>query len=348
MNVEYSAIAAKLRAMYSKFLTKEDYGELLTKKSVNDICAYMKSTAGYGEALSGVSERSIHRGEMELLLYSEIMNEYVRIYNFIDHTKRKLIEFWFMRQEVEFLKREIRHIYTHEERSSDEVNQGRFDAFFKTHTKINRDIMSGAKSLSDCIEACANTPYSEPLKRAESLGADLFSIGMMLDSHYYSAVWRTIGRNLKGEQEELFRKLLGSEIDMLNLMWIYRGKKYFDFPNEIIFTYLLPVRYRLTEDTVKQLVNTDGAARFTELAAELTSYGRLFENCDNGIFPEENFRYLFSGYSRNIFVNHTESLAAIYAYLNLKEVEFDNITTITEGIRYSLNSESIRKHIGIQ
>lgn len=347
MSAEYSAIAAKLRAMYSKFLKKEDYEELITRKSVNDICSYLKSTDGYREVLADVNERGIHRGQMELLLYQEIMNEYVRIYNFIDNTKRGLIDFWFMRHEVEFLKREIRYIYTHEERSSDEVNQGRFDAFFETHTKINREIMSNAKSLSDCVEACKDTPYGEPLKRAQSLDADLFSIGMMLDTYYYASLWRFVRRNLSGEQEELFKRLMGSEIDMLNLMWIYRGKKYFEFKNEIIFTYLLPVRYRLTEDMIKKLVGAETVEKFVSSALELTPYGGLFENYDNSIFPEENYRVMYNKISKSIFVNHTESIAAIYAYLNLKEVELDNITTITEGIRYSLNSDFIRKHIGI-
>ena len=144
MSVEYSAIAAKLKAMYSKFLTRDDYEQLLERKSVNDICSYLKSTPGYGEVLEQVNERDIHRGQMEILLEQEMVDEYVRLYNFMDNSKRTVMEFWFMRREIAFLKREIRYIYTHEERSNDEVNQSKFDAFFETHTKINREIMHNA------------------------------------------------------------------------------------------------------------------------------------------------------------------------------------------------------------
>ena len=109
---------------------------------------------------------------MEILLEQEMVDEYVRLYNFMDDSKEEpLWNFAFMRREIAFLKREIRYIYTHEERSNDEVNQSKFDAFFETHTKINREIMHNAKSLSDCIEACKNTPYSEPLQRAENVTA---------------------------------------------------------------------------------------------------------------------------------------------------------------------------------
>jgi V/A-type H+-transporting ATPase subunit C len=347
MSVEYSAIAAKLKAMYSRFLTREDYEELLTRKSVNDICAYLKSTEGYRDVLADVNERNIHRGTMEIMLEQEIMDEYVRLYNFMDHANREVLAFWFRERETEFLKREIRYIYTHEERSSDEINQGRFDAFFETHTKINREVMRNAKSLADCIEACKDTPYAEPLQRAENIDADFFSMGMMLDSYFYSSMWHSINRNRDREQCDLSKRLIGTKIDMLNLMWIYRGKKYFDFKNEIIFTYLLPIRYRLSEDVLKQLVNTDGAERFVEAVETLTPYGRLFEDCDKEKFPEENYRYIYNKLSKSIFVNHSQSMVAVYAYLNLKEVELNNITTITEGIRYNLNSEYIREHIGM-
>ncbi len=347
MNVEYSAVAAKLKAMYSRFLTDSDYIELLAKKNVTDVCAYLKSTPGYNYALEDVNERNIHRGAMELLLEQDIMNEYIRLYNFVDHDKRELLAFWFMRREVEFLKSEIRYIYTHEERNKDEINQNKFDAFFSTHTKINRELMENASSLSDCIEACKDTPYAAALKRAENLDADFFSMGMLLDAYLYNAIWHTAEKKLKGEQVKLFKNLIGSKIDMLNLLWIYRGKKYFGFENEIIFTYILPIRYRLTEDIIRQLVTADSIERFTDIVKISTSYGGLFEDCDKGKFPEENYRYIYRNLSKSIFVNHSESMVAIYAYLNLKEVELNNITSITEGIRYNLNTESIRKHVGI-
>lgn len=347
MSVEYSAIAAKLRAMHSKFLTGEDWEQLLAKKTVNDICAYLKTTPGYSDVLSGVDEKNIHRGEMELLLEEDIVNEYVRLYNFMDFNNREVMKSWFMRREVEFLKHEIRYIYTHEQRSDDEINRGKFEAFFKSHTKINREVMHSAASISDCIAACENTPYAQPLKRAESLGADLFSLGMILDTFFYRQMWLSAKRNLDKTQHALFKKMTGSHIDMLNLMWIYRGKKYFKFENEIIFTYLLPIHYRLSENMIKQLVQAESAERFTELASK-TIYEELFEGCEEGIFPEENYNRMYKRLSSAIFVNHTESIVAVYAYLDLKAIELNNITTITEGIRYSLNPDFIRRHIGIQ
>ncbi len=348
MSVKYSAIAAKLRAMHSSFLTGGDYERLLSKKSVNEICAYLKSAPGYCDALADVNERGVHRGEMERMLERDIMDEYVRIYNFVDFSDREIMNLWFMRRELRFLKREIRHIYTHEKCVGDDIDRGTFNDFFDSHTKIDKDIMQSASSLSDCIKACEKTPYAEPLRRAESLEVDFFSAGMVLESFYYRYIWKTGQRRLNKEQLGLFRKLMGSQIDMLNLMWIYRGKKYFSFENEMIFTYLLPVQYRLKENTVKRLVMTSDTESFTELVKSSTPYGELFDNYDNGIFPEENYNRIYRRLSENIFVSYTETIVAVCAYLNLKEEEIKNITTIIEGVRYGLNPDFIREHIGMQ
>ena len=346
MEAQYSAIAAKLKAMRANFLTDEDFEGLLQKDCVNDICAYLKSTKGYGEILADINERDVHRGEIEILLYQDMVNEYERLYNFLDHSKREIMSFWFMRHELEFLKSEIRYIYTHEKRRQDEISQGRFDVFFKMHTKINREIMNKATSLEDCIEACKDTPYCEALKRAASLNADFFSMGMMMEAMYYAQVWKTINLRFDKSQRELIKRHMGTKIDLLNLMWIYRGKKYFNFSSEIIFTYLLPVRYRLSEDAFRQMVNAQSVEEMINVARR-THYASLFDNIEKGVFIEENYSRITYRLAKDIFTNHTASMAAVYAYLSLKEIEVKKITTIIEGIRYSQNPDSIREHIAI-
>lgn len=346
MNSEYCAISAKLKSMYSKFLTREDYEQLLSKKTVSEICSYLKSLPAYVSVLDTVNERDIHRGQMEILISMEIVDEYLRLYDFLDSSKREVLKFWFMRREILFLTRELRYIFTHESRNADEVSRDRFDAFFETHTKIDRELMLNAKSLSDCIEACKNTPYAEPLQRAENLGSDFFSVSMILEMFYYTSIWPTVSRTLDRDQADLFKKALGSKIDALNILWIYRGKKYFDFEEEIIFTYLIPIRYRLTEDLIKELVRAEKIESFIDLVSQ-TKYASLFDGIEDGIFPEENHMTLIRKIDKNMFFNHPQSLIAVYTYLDLKELELDNIKTVVEGIRYGKTADEIRPHIHI-
>lgn len=347
MNAEYSAISAKLKAMYSKFLKKEDYEQLLSKQTVGEICGYLKSLPAYSDVLSGVSERDVHRGQMEILISSEIVDEYLRLYEFLDSSKREILKFWFMRREIQFLTGELRHIFTHEARNKNQMSRDKFDAFFETHTAIDRELMLNATSLSDCIEACKNTPYALPLQRAEQLDSDFFSVSMMLEMFYYTSIWHTVGTRLDKKQEELFKKALGSKIDALNILWIYRGKKYFSFEDEIIFTYIIPVRYRLSEDIIKEMVTANSIADFIGVVSR-TKYSSLFDGIDEGVFPEENYIDFIRKLYKTMFFNHPQSLIAVYTYLELKELELDNLKTVIEGVRYSKSADMIRPHIHIE
>lgn len=346
MNSDYCAISAKLKSMYSKFLSKEDYEQLLSKRTVSDICAYLKTLPAYASVLDSVSERDTHRGQIEILISKEIFDEYVRLYDFLDSSKRAVLKFWFMRREIMFLTRELRYIFTHESRNSDTVSKDKFDAFFETHTKIDRELMLNAASLSDCIEACKNTPYAESLRRAESLGSDFFSVSMILEMFYYTSIWHTVSRTLDRTQADLFKKALGSKIDALNILWIYRGKKYFNFEDEIIFTYLIPIRYRLTEDLIKELVYAEKIENFIDIVSQ-TKYASLFDGVNDGIFPEENYMTFIRKIDKTMFFTHPQSLIAVYTYLDLKELELDNIKTVVEGIRYGKTADGIRPHIHI-
>lgn len=344
MSAKYSAIAAKLKAMYANALSKEDFVALSEKKSVGEICGYLKNSEGYGDALEALDASDVHRGQIEFLMEEKILLDILKIFNFTDNAYNEVMDFIFARREIEFLKRQINHIYTHQKRSEDKMSYARFNAFFNSHTKIDREIMENAASLEDCIEACRNTRYAEPLRRAMKAGADYFSVAMLLDSYYYKSFWKTVNTRLPQSERGGFLKILGSNIDMLNIMWIYRGKKFFDFENEIIFTYLIPVRYRLGEDTLKALVNADGVDAFLREVSN-TPYSELFNSIDK--FPEESHRRIEERIAKSVFTMNTQSLSAIYAYVKLKRSEIRKITTVIEGVRYGMSPDWIRAHIEI-
>jgi V/A-type H+-transporting ATPase subunit C len=346
MDGNYNAISAKLQAMYSNHLTDNDFKQLLEKKSVNDICAYLKNDTAYAEVLSGLDERDAHRGHLEFVLKQKMLSEYMRMYQFMDLKKRNILKFWWMRHEIEYLKRSIRYIFNHEKQVDDVIDQQNKD-FFMEHTKIDWEALAHAKTFSDCVKACENTPYADVLARAENLNADLFSVGMLLDSYYYVSLWRAKDLLLDKEGAKIFETLIGPTIDMLNMTWIYRGIKYFHFDKELIYTYLIPVRYLLTEEMIIGMVEAESPEAMS-LIAQKTRYAPLFDGVEDGFFVEENYRRMMNQRAKSVFVNHPRSMAAVFAYFNLQEVEIFNVTMVIEGIRYSLNTDFIRQHVRIE
>ena len=67
-----NAILAKARSMYSRRLTQQNYDELLKRRSINDLVAYLKSETAYSGILADLKEVNVHRGQLETLLNKEI------------------------------------------------------------------------------------------------------------------------------------------------------------------------------------------------------------------------------------------------------------------------------------
>ncbi|MCD8391346.1 MAG: V-type ATPase subunit, partial [Firmicutes bacterium] len=329
MSAQYAAIAAKLKAMYAKTISDAEMAQLAEKQTVGEICDYLKSTEAYRDVLEDIDEENAHRGIIELRMKKKLMDDFFRIYEFSDRQFMTVMDFVFRRREVEFLKNEIHYIYTKDERKPKPEAESAFESFFEKYTKIDKDAMQNAKTLDDCYAACKNTCYAEPLGRAANLNADFFTTGTLLDAYYFQLTRRDIKSKIPANHSKGIKRIIGTTVDMLNLLWIYRGKKYFNFANEMIFTYILNMPYRLTRETIKRLADSESVDAFLD-AARKTPYAALFDGVEDGVFPEENYQYMEHKIAKSVFRLETDSPAAIIAYDRLKSYEIWRITIIIE------------------
>lgn len=338
---DYSAVSAKIRSMYGKHLELSDYENLLSKGSVSEMCAYLKNETAYGDVFSDVNPGDMHREVIEHRLAIEAADEYARIYSFLDASQQSILEFWHYRSEIKFLKGCLMNVMGHESKPLDAPETTKF---LESHTKIKIDKCINAKSLSDFVEATDQTPYKEIFLRATGAGANFFTIAMTLDGFYFKKLFDKAENLLSEEEVASLKKLIGSKSDMLNIMWIYRGKKYFKMDPELIYTYIIPVRFKLTGEMLKSLVTAETPEAIPALL-EGSAYEGLFYKADEGFFAEENYRRMLYKNAKAFFRKEPDSMAAIFAYLYLKRFEVLNITCAIEGIRYGIEPEAILKRI---
>ncbi len=72
------AIATKARAMYGARVTAADCEELVKKRSVGEVAAYLRDNTHYREVLTQVDPSAIHRGQLENFLRSLSYIQYRR------------------------------------------------------------------------------------------------------------------------------------------------------------------------------------------------------------------------------------------------------------------------------
>lgn len=64
----------------------------------------------------------------------------------------------------------------------------------------------------------------------------------------------------------MIEESFGSEIDMKNLCWIYRQKRYYNMPGELIFATIIPIHYKIPREALIEMIRTPDADSFVALA----------------------------------------------------------------------------------
>lgn len=340
--IAYSGIVTKISSMRAKLLKKEDYYALASMGTVMDIIAYLKEKKSYGELLRQMDDSLYHRGNIEKILIQSLYNDYTKLYRFSNKKQRELLKLFLRRYEVDLINYCLRIVFNHYKMTFDLDYK---KPFFDKYSDIDIDLLITSKDIIDLVDNLKGTEYYEPLLQVRESGAEgLFDYDLALNLYYFSTMWKKGRKLLSKKDYELFTKSVGTEIDLMNLQWIYRTKKYYHMPAPDIYTMLIPIEYRLSDRTIKLLVEAPTVEEFFRILNEKTSYGKKYR------FDEEHriedivekcLHQLYITASRK----HPYSIASLYVYLFLKEEEMNKITTVLECIRYGLSERETLQYL---
>jgi hypothetical protein len=122
-------------------------------------------------------------------------------------------------------------------------------------------------------------------------------------------------------------RLKGTEMDLINITWVYRLLHYHGQRGAEILTHLIPVTYRLTAESLIHM-SESGEALLEEVSKG--PYKGVFGNFTR---PEHSGNLYLAGlYTRESRLN-PGTLAPVMAYLFYKQMEIENKTAITEGLK---------------
>ena len=152
----------------------------------------------------------------------------------------------------------------------------------------------------------------------------LYDYNLALDLYYYTSTWKEQKKILKKSDLELFMRDRGSKIDLLNIQWIYRAKKYYNMKPADIYLMLIPIHYKLSTELVKDMVEAPGVEEFENVVIR-TTYARHY-NFKQNLTMEQMYadclHHLYTADRRR-----SDSVSAINTYLLLKEEELKKLTT---------------------
>ena len=339
----YSGITTKVRAMSAKLLTEKDFDTIAGLQSVTDAVEYLKEKEAYASYMNRMDISLYHRGNVEKVLYQSLFDDYSRIFRFAGMEQKTFLKLYWKRYEVDLINYCLRIVFNHYEKPFDLEYK---KEFFDRYSQISIDKLITSKNINELVDNLKDTEYYNALCRIrDSEAATLFDYDLALDLYYFLTMWKKGKSILKGKEQKIFLKDCGTKIDLLNLQWIYRAKKYYHMLPPDIYSMTIPIHYRISLDEFKILVETPTLEQF-EAEVEKTYYAKKY----NYMQTDKTLEQMYKDCLRKLYLtdkrNNPYSVAIIQTYLFLKEEEIYKLTTALECIRYGLPKGETLGYLG--
>ncbi|MDR2606235.1 MAG: V-type ATPase subunit [Oscillospiraceae bacterium] len=335
-----NALTAKVHALRSRRITDEQYRELLTRKSVSEICSYLQSATRYAEVLAGVQAHTIHRRQLENLIRELRFVEYGRLMAYTAVTGESFYDYFIIAAEIEQILQFIRFLI-----EGDPAQYGlQYPQYLKKYFRLKLDGLAAARSFSELLTALDGTDYKkwlEPCTPSDGVRIDYMDCDIALFTNYYEKINHIISRHFKGELEKELSGLFELTKELRNIRNIYRVKRYFpDTHHEELKSSLLPMIDRVSHRYIVKLAEAPSAEAFMH-ELNSTRIGRYFSRSEaEDIEHRENtirsLRMIEKLYFRS------EAPIAFTAYMTLSEIEVSNLITIIESKYYAVSPEETR------
>ncbi len=282
----YSGITTKIRAMQAKLLTNADFESIANLRAVPEVIEFLKEKPAYTKYINRMDAALYHRGNVEKVLTQSFYDDYMKIFRFVGMEQKKFLKTYWKRYEIDLINYCLRIVFNHYEIPFDiDYKKEVFDKY--SQLSVSKLVQS--KNVEELIDNLKGTEYYSPLQTLrESGAATLFDYDLTLELYYFSMMWRDEKRLLKGKERELFIRDYGIRIDLTNLQWIYRAKKYYNMLPTDIYAMMIPIQYRFSKEEFKALVEAPSVEEFIKQVG-LTRYGKKL-SFDEGRMLERQCR----------------------------------------------------------
>lgn len=336
----YDAVNTKIVSRIGHLLNKEEWSKFLEFSTVEQLTDYLKQKDIIKKVLEDFNNDNIHRDSLEAILGKFKTTEIEDLINYFSGPYKEFIKAMLIDSEIADISLILRKIARGE--SLVDVNK-RF-VHSEKYSKISYEKLLSSNSVENFTQNLKDTPYYiglRNLSNEDALNRE-FHIEMKLQGVLYKTMLDK-AENLYKNDMETAKEIIGYKIDLENIQWIYRAIKYYDISPEEILIYSLEGGKKIKYKRLKSLCYTKTKEEFKQLVISYLKYD-LFEgiadsNTDIGI------DYHMFNYLKN---KHYNNIGSSIAYFFTLGIIIDDLTSITEGIKYNMPREKIMEYLAFR
>ena len=285
---DYAAISARVRAMSADLLKPQDMLRLNEAPDFLSLFNVLKGTA-YGPYLEGLKDKDINPRRVITQIKRKLAGSYYSVTQMAPVHTRPLVKQLYRYFEIGNLKAVLRALVTVSTWNTetglwDRVQEVLFPLGSGSVLPAQAMVESG--NIASAVDLLNGTPYEEALSFAMkrySAEQNLFPIEVALDLSYWRRLWAEAAK-LTGQDRQYGVRIIGSLLDMNNLMWAIRYKVYHKLSEEEVINYTLPFGYRVKDSDIRAVAaGGDIASIVSRLYPGIPDVNALLEEPKTGL-----------------------------------------------------------------
>ena len=344
----YAAISARVRAMYAELLTPQDIVRLIESPDFLSLFNALKTTA-YGPYLEGLKDKDINPRRVIIQVKRKLADAFYSVIQMAPVETRPLIKQLYRYYEIGNLKAILRAIVTVSTWNTEGGLWERVrDVLFPLgpESVLPAQAMVESGNIATAVDLLQGTPYAETLSFAMkrySSEQNLFPIEVALDLSYWRRLWSE-AQKLTGQDRQHSVRIIGSLLDMNNLLWAIRYKVYHKLSEEEIINYTLPFGYRVKDSDIRAIAaGADPASVINRIFPGIPDVSALLENPQAGLPRlEVLLKQRIMRECLAAFVGSPFHIGLPLAFLILHDFEIQDLIVLIEAKSSGLPEEEYR------
>jgi len=344
----YAAISTRVRAMYSDLLSPQEMARLSESPDFSSLVLALKSTP-YGKYLSGLKDNELTHRRVILQIRNRLADSFSSVVQQAPEQTRPLVKQLYRFFELGNLKAVLRSIQTVSYWKVDVAAWDRVrDVLFPfgSFATIPAQAMVESGNIASAVDLLKGTPYENAVSfamRRFSAEQSLFPLEVALDLDY----WRRLlaeARKLSGKDREMAVKIIGSLLDMNNLMWAIRYKVYHKLSEEELINYTLPFGFRASDNDVRAIAaGSDISTIITRIYPDIPDVSGLLDNPQSGLPKlEQQLKRQVVKQCVAAFIGDPFHIGLPIAYLLLSDFEVQDLVVLVEAKSSYMADEEYR------
>ena len=327
---EYSSLHSRTRAMYASLLTPAEWQMLYSTQDYNAVITILRDGV-YGPYLQSFELQDLTPRRAVYEIKKHLTDDYLSVMAISPRPLRQVLAEMLRLYEVDNLKAVVRGIIVGQ--SWDRVRHTLFP--LGDFGKLPCEAMMDTGNLADAIDLLKGTVYYTPLSNGlirYNQEKNLFVLEVALDLDYWNRLWKDI-QKLSHDDRLHARQLIGSLLDMNNLLWALRYRTYYDLSEEEIINYTLPFGYHVQDEQIRLIASGGGTSYVLGELCPDYPFLNEFEKA-----PQKNMPILENWLMkqtikvcRQNFVGFPFHAGVPIAYLHLLAMEIEDLTVLLEA-----------------